>query len=225
MSSEIIQELAGRIAATLGDALTGHEIVHDQLVLHTTREHIVSVLHNLRDDPQTRCEMLVDICGVDYPDRAERFDVVYHLLSLTLNHRIRVKIRATEDTAVPSAIEVYKTANWFEREIWDMYGVYFDNHPDLRRILTDYGFEGHPQRKDFPLTGYVELRYDSELKRTVYSPVQLVQDFRVFNFMSPWEAITAMQLPGDEKAVKPAFGWHPENREADVPAVPKGKVQ
>jgi NADH-quinone oxidoreductase subunit C len=207
-------ELAAYITSSLGDAVIGHEVVRGELIILVRRDDIVNVPTFLRDDAKTKCEQLIDICGVDWPERAERFDVVYQLLSLSYNRRIRVKVQATEDTPVASATDVYKTAGWLEREVWDMYGVYFSGHADLRRILTDYGFDGHPQRKDFPLTGYVELRYDNELKRTVYSPVQLVQDFRRFDFSSPWEAITDVQLPGDEKAVKPKFGWEPVNKRA-----------
>lgn len=204
MISENLDDLANRLGGK-----TTHEILHDQLVITVEHDRIIETLTLLRDDPVWRCEILIDICGVDHPERPERFDVVYQLLSLKHNHRVRVKLHTDEDHPVPSVIGVYSTAGWLEREVWDMYGVYFDGHPDLRRILTDYGFEGHPQRKDFPLTGYVELRYDTEQKRTVYSPVKLVQDFRRFDFMSPWEALTDVQLPGDEKAVKPKFGWEP----------------
>ncbi len=207
MSVENLPDLASQIKSARGGDVVEAETIHGQAVIRTQRENLLSLLSFLRDDPAYRFEQLIDICGVDYPDRPERFDVVYQLLSLTHNRRIRVKVSATEDAAVPSCAGVYKTAGWLEREVWDMYGIYFSGHADLRRILTDYGFEGHPQRKDFPLTGYVELRYDNELKRTVYSPVQLVQDFRRFDFMSPWEAMTDVQLPGDEKAVKPKFGW------------------
>jgi NADH-quinone oxidoreductase subunit C len=142
--------------------------------------------------------MLVDVCGVDYPSREERFEVVYNLLSLRQNHRVRVKVTTDEDTPVPSVAEVFSSANWFEREVWDLYGVFFADHPDLRRILTDYGFEGHPLRKDFPMTGHVEVRYDDEDKRVVYEPVRLPQEFRSFDFLSPWEG-APRQLPGDEK--------------------------
>jgi NADH-quinone oxidoreductase subunit C len=158
----------------------------------------------MRDDKGLAFEQLVTICGVDYPTRPERFEVVYNLLSLSKNLRLRVKVTTDEDTPVPSVVSVYPSANWFERETWDLYGVFFADHPDLRRLLTDYGFEGHPLRKDFPLTGYVELRYDEDQKRVVYEPVKLVQDFRNFEFLSPWEAMTDIQLPGDEKAVKPS---------------------
>ena len=148
---------------------------------------IIRVLTFLRDDPACDFKVLIDICGNDWPSRAKRFDVIYHLLSITRNQRIRVKIQTDEVTPVPSAIPVYAGAQWYEREVWDLYGVKFDGHPDLRRILTDYGFEGHPLRKDFPLTGFVELRYDDDAKRVVYQPVQLVQEYRDFDFMSPWE--------------------------------------
>jgi len=144
---------------------------------------------------------LMDICGVDYPDRAKRFDVVYHLLSLKNNARVRVKVQTDEGTPVPSVVGVHSAAGWFERECWDLFGVAFAGNPDLRRILTDYGFEGHPLRKDFPLTGYVEVRYDDEQKRVVYEPVKLTQDFRNFDFMSPWEGMTDVMLPGDEKVM------------------------
>lgn len=183
------------------------EVIRGQLVLTARRDNILAVLQFLRDDPICDFQMLMDVCGADYPDRPERFEVVYNLLSLSKNHRVRVRVRAAEDVPVPSATGLFSSAGWFEREVWDMYGVPFSGHPDLRRILTDYGFEGHPQRKDFPLTGYVELRWDEEQKRVVYEPVKLTQDFRTFDFLSPWEAMTDMQLPGDEKAMKPVHGY------------------
>jgi NADH-quinone oxidoreductase subunit C len=155
----------------------------------------------LRDDSNCLFKQLTDICGVDYPDREERLEVVYNLLSLKFNHRIRVKVTTTPDQPVPSVTGVFNAANWFEREAWDLYGVFFSDHPDLRRILTDYGFEGHPMRKDFPLTGHVEVRYDEAQKRVVYDKVKLVQEFRSFDFQSPWEGILT-RLPGDEKATK-----------------------
>jgi NADH-quinone oxidoreductase subunit C len=161
------------------------------------------VLKFLRDDANCEFSQLVDLCGVDFPEREERFEVVYHLLSMNQNLRTRLKVCASEDTSVPSVASVFSCANWFEREVWDMYGVFFSDHPDLRRILTDYGFDGHPQRKDFPLTGYVEVRYDESQKRVVYEPVKLTQDFRTFDFMSPWEGAEhahQQMLPGDEKA-------------------------
>ena len=160
------------------------------------------MLTKLRDADGCKFEILIDICGVDYPARENRFDVVYHLLSPRLNQRIRVKLETNEADAVPSAIPVFPAANWFEREAYDMYGILFSGHPDLRRLLTDYGFQGHPLRKDFPLTGHVEVRYDDEAKRVVYEPVKLAQDFRSFDFESPWEA-TSYVLPGDEKAGAP----------------------
>lgn len=218
--SDALEDLAEYIEEKL-EAVTSHEFLGGELILQVKCEEIKRVLNFLRDDKECYCQLLMDITGVDYPDRLKaRFEVVYSLLSLRHNHRIRVKVNANEDTLVPSVIDVYKSAGWFEREVWDMYGVMFDGNPDLRRILTDYGFEGHPQRKDFPLTGYVELRYDEELKRVVYEPVKLTQDFRSFDYLSPWEGLTDVQrgqlLPGDEKADvpvgevsphAPAHGW------------------
>lgn len=172
------------------------QVAFGELTLVCERERIVEVLTALRD--RFGFQQLVDLCGVDFPDRAERFEVVYHLLSLTRNVRIRVKVTTDEQQPVPSVIEVYPNANWFEREAFDMYGMLFSDHPDLRRLLTDYGFQGHPLRKDFPMTGYVEVRYDDEQKRVVYEPVKLTQEFRQFDFMSPWEGADYV-LPGDEK--------------------------
>ncbi len=174
-------------------------IAHDELALEVTVEHLIPLLTFLRDDALCQFAQLVDICGVDYPGQEKRFEVVYNLLSFTLNQRIRVKLQTDEATPVPSAVGVFSTAGWFEREVWDMYGVMFSGHPDLRRILTDYGFDGHPQRKDFPLTGYVELHYDAEQKRVVYSPVQLQQAYRTFDFVSPWEGSAANILTDDTK--------------------------
>jgi NADH-quinone oxidoreductase subunit C len=200
-----LQELGDYLAGALPGDVIGTEIKLDQLMIQVRREAVVPVLTFLRDDPGCSFEMLVDLCGADYPERPERFDVVYNLLSLTKNLRVRAKVTTDEDTPVPSVTSVYSVANWFERETWDLYGVFFENHPDLRRILTDYGFEGHPLRKDFPLTGYVEVRYDDEQKRVIYEPVKLVQEFRTFDFLSPWEGMTSVVLPGDEKATpKPA---------------------
>jgi len=193
-----LEDLGGKIAAALGGAVSGHSVVLGELTLNVVPADIVRVLTYLRDDVDCAFKILVDICGVDWPERPKRFDVVYHLLSLTKNQRIRLKLEVAEDETVPSVVEVYPAANWFEREAFDMYGVPFGDHPDLRRILTDYGFYGYPLRKDFPLTGFVELRYDDELKRVVYQPVQLVQEFRDFDFMSPWEGAPHI-LPGDEK--------------------------
>lgn len=177
----------------------------DELTLLVKRDSIVKTLTTLRDNANTRFTQLMDVCGVDYPDHAERFEVVYHLLSLVHNLRIRIKLRTDEDTPVPSVVGVFSTANWFERETWDMYGVLFSGHPDLRRLLTDYGFEGHPLRKDFPLSGYVELRYDEVQKRVLYGPVTLPQEFRRFDFLSPWEGAQYI-LPGDEKSSMPSEG-------------------
>jgi len=168
-----------------------------ELVLRATREMIVPLMAMLRDDPRFAFEQVMDICGVDWPERAERFEVVYNLLSLALNQRVRVIVSTDENTAVPSVVAVWPAATWYERECWDMYGVVFEGQTDLRRLLTDYGFEGHPLRKDFPLTGHVEVRYDEQRKQVVYEPVLLTQDFRNFDFLSPWEGMTT--LPGDEK--------------------------
>ncbi len=193
-----LHELGDHIATSLPDVVTGFEVRLDELTVSAHAESIVRLLKFLRDNTAVQCQQLIDVCGADYPNRPLRFDVVYHLLSLTHNHRIRVKVQTDEDTPVPSIIEVYTSASWFERECWDLYGVMFTGHPDLRRILTDYGFQGFPLRKDFPLTGYVEVRYSEEQKRVVYEPVSLMQEFRNFDFMSPWEGAKYI-LPGDEK--------------------------
>ena len=191
--------LGQAIADSSGNAVTEFllERYGQELVLRTTREKLIGLMTLLRDDPRFAFEQCMDLTAVDYPGRAERFEVVYNLLSLAHNHRARVTVTTDEASPVPSVHQIWPTATWFEREVWDMYGVVFENQPDLRRILTDYGFEGHPLRKDFPLTGFVELRYDEELKRVAYEPVKLRQDFRSFDFLSPWEAMTT--LPGDEK--------------------------
>ncbi len=194
-----LKDLGDHISAARPGDILKVELRHGELMLTARREAIVKVLTFLRDDPKCEFQLLVDLCGADYPNRPERFEVVYNLLSLTQNRRVRVKVMTDETTPVPSVAEVYSTANWFEREAWDLYGVFFSGHPDLRRILTDYGFEGHPLRKDFPLTGHVEVRYDDEQKRVVYEPVKLTQEFRTFDFLSPWEGITKVVLPGDEK--------------------------
>lgn len=190
------------IRAALGDALLDYHERLGEFTVTVARDRIVPVLTLLRDAPDFECKMLIDICGVDYPQRAERFDVVYHVLSLSQNARLRVKVTTDEATPVPSVTGVFSASGWFERECWDLYGVSFSGHADLRRILTDYGFDGHPLRKDFPLTGYTEVRYDETQKRVVYEPVQLPQDFRNFDFLSPWEGMMDV-LPGDEKAVAP----------------------
>ena len=197
--TKTLQELGDYLAAKLPGEVLGHAMGLGELMVSVKRGNLVRTLTFLRDDPECKFAQLVDICGVDYPERAERFEVVYNLLSLTLNRRIRVKVAAGEDTAVPSATPVFNSAGWYERETWDLFGIYFADHPDLRRILTDYGFEGHPMRKDFPLTGYVEVRYDEEQKRVLYEPVKLKQEFRSFDFLSPWEGMNHI-LPGDEKA-------------------------
>ena len=194
----------------LGDYITGEAASHvmksesvvGELILWTTPASVTQLLTFLRDNPRCLFNMLVDVCGVDYPEREQRFEVVYNLLSLPHNLRIRVKLATDEATPVPSVATIYRTAGWFEREAWDLYGIFFSDHDDLRRLLTDYGFEGHPMRKDFPLTGYVEVRYDEEQKRVVYETVKLTQEFRSFDFLSPWEGM--LHLPGDEKAEKKA---------------------
>jgi NADH-quinone oxidoreductase subunit C len=177
--------------------VTATSVYVGELVAHAERDGLVALMTTLRDDPRFSFEQLMDVCGVDWPERAERFDVVYNLLSVSLNQRVRVIVTTDAETPVASVHEIWPCATWWEREAWDLYGIVFSGQPDLRRILTDYGFEGHPLRKDFPLTGYVEVRYDEERKSVVYEPVRLTQDFRDFDFLSPWEAITT--LPGDEK--------------------------
>jgi NADH-quinone oxidoreductase subunit C len=203
--TEPLKDLADHLAAAFPEDVTKTEIAHGELMATVARAAVPRVLTFLRDDARCLFAMLVDICGVDYPDRAERFDVVYNLLSLKHNQRIRLKVMTDEESPVPSATAIYSAAGWFEREAWDLYGIYFADHPDLRRLLTDYGFEGHPLRKDFPLTGYVELRYDEDQKRVVYQPVRLKQEFRSFDFLSPWEGMDHV-LPGDEKATKDGEG-------------------
>ncbi len=195
-----LEELGQHVASVLSDQVMGISIAHNELMVTARAEQIVKVVTFLRDDPMCLFKVLVDICGTDYPERPKRFDVVYNLLSLVHNQRIRIKVEADDETPVLSITGVHNSANWFEREIWDMYGVMFSDHPDLRRLLTDYGFEGHPLRKDFPLTGFVETRYDNERKRVVYDPVKLSQEFRKFDFLSPWECASNTPLPGDEKA-------------------------
>jgi NADH-quinone oxidoreductase subunit C len=199
MATEALRELGDHVAAAFPQDVTGTAIARGELMVSVKRESVARLLAFLRDDPKCLFQVLVDICGVDYPERAERFDVVYNLLSVKLDQRIRVKAMADENSPVPSVTGLFSAAGWFEREAWDLFGIYFADHPDLRRILTDYGFEGHPLRKDFPLTGYVELRYDEEQKRVVYEPVKLKQEFRSFDFSSPWEGMAHI-LPGDEKA-------------------------
>lgn len=194
-----LKDLGDYVAEALPQEVLGTEIEFDELVLRARRELIVKVLTFLRDDVNCRFQQLMDVCGVDYPEREKRFEVVYNLLSLTHNMRVRVKVETDEETPVPSVSGVFSSATWWEREAWDLFGIYFSEHPDLRRIMTDYGFDGHPLRKDFPLTGYVEVRYDDEQKRVVYEPVKLTQEFRTFDFLSPWEGVQGV-LPGDEKA-------------------------
>jgi NADH-quinone oxidoreductase subunit C len=197
--SEALRELGDYLAGALPGAVLARFVRLGELAIEVAPDQLIRVLLFLRDDQNCLFKQLVSVTAVDWPDDAERFEIVYNLLSLKQNQRVRVKLRVGEDEAVPSAVALFNSANWFEREVWDLYGVVFAEHPDLRRILTDYGFEGHPLRKDFPLTGYVELRYDEDLKRVVYEPVRLPQEFRNFDFLSPWEGMLT-QLPGDEKA-------------------------
>jgi NADH-quinone oxidoreductase subunit C len=196
---ETLQRLGETIAGALGGAVTGHSVAYGELTVTANAADIVKVVTFLRDDERCRFVNIIDVTAVDWPSREKRFDVVYHFLSPTKNARVRVKVETDEATAVPSIIEVFPGANWYERETYDLYGVLFTGHPDLRRILTDYGFQGHPLRKDFPLTGFVEVRWDDEQKRVVYDKVRLAQEFRNFDFLSPWEG-TDYVLPGDEKA-------------------------
>ena len=198
--SEALQELAGIIELKQPEAVVSSSIAFGELTLVANLVHLEALVEFLRDDASCRFSSLVDITAVDHPERAERFDLVYHFLSMYRNHRIRVKVSVRPDEMVPSINALHPSANWFEREVFDMFGILFSGHPDLRRILTDYGFRGYPLRKDFPTTGYTEVRYDEALKRVVYEPVKLVQEYRQFDFMSPWEGAQYI-LPGDEKKV------------------------
>jgi NADH-quinone oxidoreductase subunit C len=194
-----LEALAQRVTTLLGDRIVEKSIAYGELTVLLHRETILDAVRLLHDDPECRFVSIVDVCGADYPEREERFDVVYHLLSPYRNARIRLKVHTDEETPVPSITPVFPGADWYEREAYDFFGILFSGHPDLRRILTDYGFDGHPLRKDFPTTGYVEVRYDEERKRVVYEPVKLAQEFRQFDYLSPWEG-TDYVLPGDEKA-------------------------
>ncbi len=196
--SEALEELSAHLQLRRPEAVVETQVAFGELTVEVAPEHLVSFVEFLKSDGACRFSTLVDITGVDHPDRAERFDVVYHFLSMYRNHRIRLKVAVREDAMVPSIIAVHPSANWFEREVFDMFGIIFSGHPDLRRILTDYGFRGYPLRKDFPTTGYTEVRYDEVQKRVVYEPVKLVQEYRQFDFMSPWEGAKYV-LPGDEK--------------------------
>ena len=196
--NQALIDLGDYIVTKIPDLAASPTVAHDELTVSAAPDSLVRLLTFLRDDSECQFKQLVDICGVDWPEREPRFDVVYHLLSHRQNHRIRVKVQTDATAPVPSATDLFSAAGWYEREVWDLYGLFFDGHPDLRRLLTDYGFEGHPLRKDFPLTGYVEVRYDEEQKRVVYEPIKLTQEFRSFDFMSPWEGAEYI-LPGDEK--------------------------
>ncbi|MBK0397773.1 NADH-quinone oxidoreductase subunit C [Limibaculum sp. M0105] len=193
-----LEELGEMIAIAQADAVVAHSVAHGELTLESTASGLRTLIGYLRDNPACAFTTLIDITGVDWPGRERRFDVVYHFLSMPQNQRVRVKVVAGEDDVIPSINDLHPSANWFEREVFDMFGVMFSGHPDLRRILTDYGFRGYPLRKDFPTTGYVEVRYDETQKRVVYEPVKLVQEYRQFDFMSPWEGAEYI-LPGDEK--------------------------
>ena len=197
-----LETLGQAAVANSAGAIGSYAVAFGELTLTGPANRIVEALTALRDHPDFQFQQLVDLAGADYPERERRFDIIYHLLSLTKNHRCRIKVQTDEDTAVPSVTAVYPAADWYEREAFDMYGVFFDGHPDLRRILTDYGFHGHPLRKDFPMTGYVEVRYDDELKRVVYEPVKSVE-WRNWDFLSPWEGAEPgyAPIPGDEKAI------------------------
>ena len=210
---EALESLAREVGGLAG--VRDVRVEKDEVVADAERESLVALMTTLRDDPRFAFEQMMDLCGVDWPERTERFDVVYNLLSVSLNHRLRVIVPADEKVSVPSVHAIWPSATWWEREAWDMFGIVFAGQPDLRRILTDYGFEGFPLRKDFPLTGYVEVRYDEERKQVVYEPVKLTQDWRTFDFISPWEAVTT--LPGDEKV-------HQDRVQvARVPPLPEAK--
>jgi NADH-quinone oxidoreductase subunit C len=199
--SSVYRELGDFIAAALGASVDTVDVKLGELMVTCAPGDLIKVMKFLRNDSNCRFEMLIDICGVDFPDREKRFDVVYNLLSLKHNYRIRVKVPVNEDESVPSVVDLWPAAGWFEREAYDLYGIFLEGNPDLRRILTDYGFEGYPLRKDFPLTGYLEVRYDVTQKRVIYEPVKLRQEFRTFDFESPWEGmLQPRRLPGDEKA-------------------------
>ncbi len=202
----ILEKLGREIVESSDGAITGYEVMYGEVNLVGPAGRIVDAMTHLRDHPDLRFSQLIDLCGADYPERPQRFDVVYHLLSMAKNLRVRMKVQTDEDTAVASVTGVFPCADWYEREAFDMYGIFFEGHPDLRRILTDYGFHGHPLRKDFPMTGYVEVRYDDELKRVVYEPVKSVE-WRNWDFLSPWEGMEpgyAPLIPGDEKALPAA---------------------
>lgn len=197
--SEAFADLKDHIEAQLGEAVNNIDLAFGEMTVHARRAEVLNVLAFLRDDPICKFGQLIDICGVDYPARERRFEVVYHMLSLINNIRIRIKVTTDEDTPVLSATGLFPNADWYEREAFDMYGIAFENHPDLRRLLTDYGFEGYPLRKDFPLSGFVEVRYDEARKAVIYEPVNLPQEYRSFDFMTPWEGAKYV-LPGDEKS-------------------------
>jgi len=211
LPGDALLDLAEYISEQLEGHVISHEFVRDELVISAKTDSILTVLQFLRDARECEFGVLCDICATDYIGRTERFEVIYSLLSLRQNNRARIKISVEEGQIVPSVTELFSSASWYEREVWDMFGVVFSGNADLRRILTDYGFEGHPLCKDFPLTGYVEVRYNEELKRVAYEPVHLTQDYRNFDFLSPWEGMTNVQLAGDEKGTIPPHGWRCNN--------------
>jgi len=209
---DAMEDMAEYVEESLEGHLYRHEFINKELVFYAKASSIGKVMHFLRDDKECQAQVLVDITAVDYPDRTYdkkrgRFEIVYNLLSLRHNYRMRVKTYVNDGDTVPSVTDMYKSAGWAEREIWDLFGIQFEGNEDMRRLLTDYNFEGHPLRKDFPLTGYVEVRYCDEQKRVVYEPVKLTQDYRYFDNLSPWEGMTGVQLPGDEKGTVPQHGW------------------
>lgn len=212
-----IKHLKEHIDSVLGSSVQDSQVNRGELSLLVHRDDLLNVLKFLREDTSCDFRMLIDITATDYPGKDARFEVIYNFLSLLLNQRIRIRVQTDEKHSIPSISEYYSSAKWYEREVWDMFGIVFNGHDDLRRILTDYEFEGHPLRKDFPLTGYVEMRYDEEEGRCIYEPVELLQDYRNFDFMSPWDGMTDIQLPGDEKATKPPFIEDdvPEQEEAE----------
>jgi NADH-quinone oxidoreductase subunit C len=203
--SEALSDLGEHVASSMPDAVRRFEVRHNELTLYAERDSIVGLCEFLKTDTICLFETMIDLCGVDYPERGRRFEVVYHFLSMRMNQRIRIKISTDEDTPVPTLVNLHPSAEWFEREAFDMYGIRFAGHPDMRRLLTDYGFEGFPLRKDFPLTGYTEVRYDDLEKRVVHEPVSLTQEYRNFDFLSPWEGMTSV-MPGDEKGRPSASG-------------------
>ncbi len=219
MSEELLQDLGEHIQEKLPHMVQSSRMQNGELIVEAELSGLVKLMQYLRDDKECQFKMLLDITAVDYPSRPKRFEVVYNMLSMRQNQRVRVKVSIADGETVPSMLGLFKSAGWYEREVYDMYGIVFSGNPDLRRILTDYGFDGHPLRKDFPMTGYVEVVYDPQSQQVVYEPVSLTQDYRNFDFLSPWEGMTDVQLPGDEKAVKPKFGANSAQQSAEDSAL------